>query len=162
MSSDGVHQSRLRVLVESGIALSSELSLDALLQRLVETAAELTGARYAALGVIDRSGQALERFLTTGIDAETHAAIGDLPHGRGILGVLIRDAAPLRLSRIADDPRSVGFPPNHPPMTSFLGMPVRIRGTVFGNLYLTEKAGDGPFTEADESLVEELARTMPA
>src|SRR5680860_1025840 len=88
---------RLRVLVDAGIALSSELSLDALLQRIVETAAELTGARYGALGVIDKSGQALERFLTTGIDAETHAAIGDLPRGRGILGVLIREAKPLRL-----------------------------------------------------------------
>ena len=93
---------RLRVLVDAGIALSSELSLDALLQRIVETAAELTGARYAALGVIDKSGQALERFLTTGIDAETHAAIGDLPRGRGILGVLIREAraaAPARPRR---------------------------------------------------------------
>ena len=105
------HLDRLRVLVDAGIALSSELSLDALLQRIVETAAELTGARYAALGVIDRTGHGLERFLTTGIDAETHAAIGDLPRGRGILGVLIRDAKPLRLHEIADDPRSVGFPP---------------------------------------------------
>ncbi len=105
---------RLRVLVDAGIALSSELSLDMLLQRLVETAAELTGARYAALGVIGKSGQALERFVTTGIDPETHAAIGDLPRGRGILGVLIREARPLRLHDLADDPRSVGFPQNHP------------------------------------------------
>src|SRR6266545_5871436 len=103
---------RLRVLVDAGIALSSELSLDALLQRIVETAAELTGARYAALGVIDRTGHALERFLTTGIDEETFAAIGDLPRGRGILGVLIRDAKPLRLEEIARDPRFVGFPRN--------------------------------------------------
>ena len=95
---------RLRLLVNAGIALSSELSLDALLQRIVETAAELTGARYAALGVIDKTGQALERFLTTGMDAETHAAIGELPHGRGILGVLIRDAKPLRLHEIARRP----------------------------------------------------------
>src|SRR5918995_3444069 len=105
---------RLRVLVDAGIALSSELSLDALLQQLVETAAQLTGARYAALGVIDQTGTGLERFLTTGIDAETHAAIGDLPRGRGILGVLIRDTAPLRLRDIAEDPRSVGFPRHHP------------------------------------------------
>ena len=90
---------RLRVLVDAGIALSSELSLDALLQQLVETAAQLTGARYAALGVIDSTGQGLERFLTTGIDPETHAAIGDLPRGRGILGVLIRDAQPLAAAR---------------------------------------------------------------
>ena len=107
---------RLRRLVAAGISLSSELSLDVLLQRIVETAAELTDARYAALGVIDKTGQALERFLTTGIDAETHAAIGNLPRGRGILGVLIRDAQPLRRRDIADEPRSVGFPPSHPPM----------------------------------------------
>ena len=130
---------RLRVLVDAGIALSSELSLDALLQQLVETAAQLTGARYAALGVIDRTGQGLERFLTTGIDPETHAAIGDLPRGRGILGVLIRDAEPLRLHDLGDDPRSVGFPANHPPMKSFLGVPILLRGVAYGNLYLTEK-----------------------
>jgi GAF domain-containing protein len=104
---------RLRRLLDAGVALGSELSLDALLQRVVETAAELTGARYAALGVIDRSGKTLERFLTTGIDPETHAAIGELPpRGRGILGVLIRDARPLRLHDIAvveDDGR--GFDP---------------------------------------------------
>src|ERR687892_1440071 len=96
---------RLRVLVDAGIAISSELSLDALLQQLVETAAQLTGARYAALGVIDQTGTGLERFLTTGIDPETHAAIGDLPRGRGILGVLIREAHPLRLENLGDDPR---------------------------------------------------------
>src|SRR5204862_7133542 len=107
---------RIRALIGTGIAISAELSLDAVLQRVVETAAELTGARYAALGVIDRSGRALERFLTHGMDAETHAAIGDLPRGRGILGALITDARPLRLHRLADDPRSVGFPPHHPPM----------------------------------------------
>ena len=105
---------RLRILVEAGIALSSELSLDALLQRIVETAAELTGARYAALGVIDRSGQALERFLTTGVDAETHAAIGDLPRGRGILGVLIREARPLRLHDLARRPALGRLPPRPP------------------------------------------------
>src|SRR4051812_22609804 len=110
---------RLRGLVEAGIALSSELSLDALLQKLVETAAELTGARYAALGVIDRARTGLERFVTTGIDAETHRQIGELPRGRGILGVLVHDATPLRLHDISDDPRSVGFPPGHPPMHTF-------------------------------------------
>ena len=148
---------RLRVLVDAGIALSSELSLDALLQRIVETAAELTGARYAALGVIDRTGQRLERFLTTGIDAETHRAIGELPHGRGILGVLIRDATPLRLADLKDDPRSAGFPPNHPPMTTFLGVPIILRGVAYGNLYLTEKQGDGEFTAEDEELIQLLA-----
>jgi signal transduction histidine kinase len=148
---------RLRVLVDAGIALSSELSLDALLQRLVETAAQLTGARYAALGVIDRSGQELERFVTTGIDEETHAAIGDLPRGRGILGVLIREAQTLRLHDIADDPRSVGFPPHHPPMKTFLGVPILLRGTAYGNLYLTEKEGGADFTAEDEELTQLLA-----
>jgi signal transduction histidine kinase len=148
---------RLRGLVDAGIALSSELSLDGLLQRLVETAAELTGARYAALGVIDKSGQALERFLTTGIDPETHAAIGDLPRGRGILGVLIREGQTLRLHDIADDPRSVGFPRHHPPMQTFLGVPIRLRGVAYGNLYLTEKEGGGDFTEQDEELTQLLA-----
>ena len=130
---------RLRGLVDAGIALSSELSLDDLLQKLAETAAELTGARYAALGVIDQSGMALERFVHTGIDSETAAAIGDLPRGRGILGALIADARSLRLEAIVDDPRSVGFPPHHPPMTGFLGVPILLRGRAFGNLYLTEK-----------------------
>ena len=148
---------RLRVLVDAGIALSSELSLDALLQRIVETAAELTGARYAALGVIDKAGQALERFLTTGIDAETHAAIGDLPRGRGILGVLIREAGTLRLHDLADDPRSVGFPRHHPPMKTFLGVPIVLRGVAYGNLYLTEKHGGVDFTEEDEELTQLLA-----
>src|SRR5919199_3168480 len=111
---------RLRTLLETGIAISSELSLDAVLERIVEAAAQGTGARYAALGVIDRAGTALERFITTGIDEETRTAIGDPPHGRGILGVLIREARTLRLHDLSDDPRSVGFPPNHPPMRSFL------------------------------------------
>jgi signal transduction histidine kinase len=150
-------ESRLRSLLDAVAAVAGELSLDAVLQRLVEVAVELTGARYGALGVIDRSGSQLERFLTTGIDAETHAAIGDLPRGRGILGVLIRDAAPLRLHDIADDARSVGFPPNHPPMRSFLGVPVMLRGVAYGNLYLTEKEGGEDFGEEDEELVTLLA-----
>ena len=148
---------RLRVLVDAGIALSSELSLDALLQQLVEKAALLTGARYAALGVIDQSGTGLERFLTTGVDAETHAAIGDRPKGRGILGVLIREAKPLRLADLAADPRSVGFPPDHPPMRTFLGVPILLRGVAYGNLYLTEKDGGAEFTEDDEELIQLLA-----
>jgi two-component system, NarL family, sensor histidine kinase DevS len=148
---------RLRVLVDAGIALSSELSLDALLQQLVETAAQLTGARYAALGVVDQTGTGLERFLTTGIDAETHEAIGDLPRGQGILGVLIREAHPLRLENLGDDPRSVGFPAHHPPMRTFLGVPILLRGVAYGNLYLTEKEGGGGFTDEDEELTQLLA-----
>jgi signal transduction histidine kinase len=150
-------QSNLRALLDAGIAITSELSLDALLQRLVELAADLTGARYAALGVIDDSGSQLERFLTHGIDAETHLAIGETPRGRGILGVLIREAAPLRLHDLAEDPRSVGFPPNHPPMRSFLGVPILLRGVAYGNLYLTERQGGEEFTEEDEELVTLLA-----
>ncbi len=147
----------MRRLVEAGIALSSELSLDALLQRLVEIAAELTGARYAALGVLDPAGTHLERFITTGLDDELRARIGDLPSGRGILGVLIRDAQPLRLHELGHDPRSVGFPPNHPPMTTFLGVPVMLRDVAYGNLYLTEKAGGVDFTAEDEETVIVLA-----
>jgi signal transduction histidine kinase len=150
-------EARLRRLVEAGIALSAELSLDALLQRLVEVAAELTHAKYAALGVLDPSGAHLERFITTGIDDEGHRAIGDLPGGRGILGVLIRDAVPLRLHDLTHDPRSVGFPPNHPPMTTFLGVPVALRGVAYGNLYLTEKENGEDFSDADEETVLMLA-----
>ncbi len=157
MESGSPSEPRLRALLEAGIALASELSLDSLLQRLTEVAAELTGARYAALGVIDPTGSHLERFVTFGVDAETRAAIGDPPHGRGLLGALITDARPLRLHAISDDPRSVGFPPNHPPMSSFLGVPVLLRGVAYGNLYLSEKHDGSDFTDEDQSLVELLA-----
>ncbi len=150
-------ETRWRRLVDAGIAVTSELSLDGVLQRIVEASAELTGARYAALGVIDRAGHGLERFLTTGIDPETHERIGDLPHGRGILGVLIHDAEPLRLRDLTADPRSVGFPPHHPLMQTFLGVPILLRGVAYGNLYLTEKQGGEDFTAEDEELVSMLA-----
>jgi signal transduction histidine kinase len=150
-------ESRYRALLEATLSLSSELSLDSLLQRIVDTATSLTGARYAALGVIDETGAELERFVTTGIDEQVHAAIGDLPRGRGILGVLITDAKPLRLKDLGDDPRSVGFPANHPPMRSFLGVPILMRGVAYGNLYLTEKDGGAAFTAEDEELVVLLA-----
>jgi signal transduction histidine kinase len=148
---------RTRALVEAGIALASELSLDAVLQKLVDTAAELTGARYAALGVIDPGGRRLERFVTTGVDEATIERIGDLPAGHGILGLLIRDAHPLRLHDLREDPHSVGFPPHHPEMTTFLGMPILLRGTAYGNLYLTEKEGGADFTAEDEELTGLLA-----
>jgi two-component system, NarL family, sensor histidine kinase DevS len=151
------HSDRLRTLLETGIAISSELSLDAVLERIVEAAASLTGARYAALGVIDRAGAALERFVTAGIDHETRTVIGEPPHGRGILGILIRDAQPLRLHDLQEDPRSVGFPPGHPGMHSFLGVPILLRGVAYGNLYLTEKEGGADFTDEDEELVTLLA-----
>ncbi|HET9544389.1 MAG TPA: GAF domain-containing sensor histidine kinase [Gaiellaceae bacterium] len=150
-------QERLRAVVEAGIALTSELSLDTLLQRIVETASRLTGARYAALGVLDAGRVSLERFVYTGIDDEMRARIGDLPRGRGILGALIEDAKPLRLHAIADDPRSVGFPEHHPPMQTFLGVPVTIRGIAYGNLYLTEKEGGEDFTDEDEDVALLLA-----
>ncbi|HSB37712.1 MAG TPA: GAF domain-containing sensor histidine kinase [Gaiellaceae bacterium] len=157
MESVSPSEPRLRALLEAGMALASELSLDSLLQRLTGVAAELTGARYAALGVIDPTGSGLERFVTHGIDEETRVAIGDPPHGRGIIGALIQDARPLRLHAITDDQRSVGFPRNHPPMTTFLGVPILLRGVAYGNLYLTEKEGGEDFTGADEELVELLA-----
>jgi signal transduction histidine kinase len=152
-SSDG----RLRALLDASMAITSDLSLESLLERLVSTAAALTGAAYAALGVIDPSGEQLESFVTTGIDAETHRAIGELPRGRGILGVLIDEATPLRLHDLSDDSRSVGFPPNHPAMHTFLGVPILVRGVAYGNFYLTEKAGGADFTEDDQEVVSLLA-----
>jgi signal transduction histidine kinase len=157
MDALSVSEGRLRALFAAGLAVTSELSLEALLHRLVQTAAELTGARYAALGVIDAGGAELEQFVTHGMDAEVHAEIGSLPRGRGILGVLIRETTPLRLHDLSEDPRSVGFPPGHPPMHSFLGVPILLRGVAYGNLYLTEKQGGENFTEEDEELVTLLA-----
>ena len=157
METASLSGNRLRALLEAGIALTSELTLDTLLQRIVELSAELTCARYAALGVIDRSGSQLERFLTTGIDPDTQAVIGDLPRGRGILGALIHEAHPLRLHDLSQDPRSVGFPPGHPSMRTFLGVPILLRGVAYDNLYLTEKSGGEPFTEEDQELVSLLA-----
>src|SRR6478609_6893561 len=118
---------RLRTLVETGIAINSELSLDGVLERIVEAAARVTSARYAALGVIDPTGTRLERFVTHGVDDETRARIGSLPRGKGVLGALITDARTLRLHSIAEDPRSVGFPPGHPSMKTFLGTPIMLR-----------------------------------
>ena len=148
---------RLRQVIDAGVALNSELSLDDLLRRIVESAASLTQARYVALGVIDARGSDLERFVTHGVDDETRRTIGELPRGRGVLGALIRDARSLRLDDLHADPRSVGFPPGHPPMTSFLGVPIFLRGVAYGNLYLTEKQGDRGFTDEDERLMELLA-----
>jgi GAF domain-containing protein len=157
MDALSVSEGRLRALFSASLAVSSELSLDALLHRIVEVAAELTGARYAALGVIDASGTELEQFLTHGIDDDTRAEIGSPPRGRGILGVLIRETKPLRLHDLAHDPRSVGFPPGHPPMRSFLGVPIMLRGVAYGNLYLTEKQGGEDFTDEDQETLTLLA-----
>ena len=151
------HSIRLRTLIETGLAINSELSLDGVLQRIVEAAAQITGAQYAALGVIGPTGTTLERFITHGIDDETRATIGDLPTGRGVLGALITDARTLRLHELAEDPRSVGFPPGHPPMKTFLGTPILLRGVAYGNLYLTEKEGGADFDQEDEELVSLLS-----
>ena len=148
---------RQEVLIRAGVALASELSLPAVLQKIVELACEVAGARYGALGVLTPDRREIEQFVTHGISEEHRARIGRLPQGKGILGVLIRDARPLRLTRLGDDPRSVGFPANHPPMTSFLGVPVAIHGQVFGNLYLTEKIDAVEFGEDDERAVITLA-----
>jgi signal transduction histidine kinase len=147
---------RQDALVQAGIALASELSLPAVLQKIVELACEVADARYGALGVLGTDGR-IHEFVTHGVTEEERRAIGSLPVGRGILGILIEEAHPLRLRRIQDDPRSVGFPPNHPPMTSFLGVPVSVRGRVYGNLYLAEKRGASEFTEDDEVAVVTLA-----
>ncbi|MFZ0169264.1 MAG: GAF domain-containing sensor histidine kinase [Candidatus Dormiibacterota bacterium] len=143
-------------LLEAGVLLTSELSLPVLLRRLVEIAMQITDARYGALGVTGPDGTIVE-FITVGISDEARLAIGPTPKGRGILGALIRDQRPLRVTRLQDDPRSVGFPAHHPPMTSFLGTPVRARGKVFGNLYLTEKKCSASFTAVDEAAVLTLA-----
>ena len=147
---------QLRRLLEVGRSLVSNLDLESVLQSVLEAARDLTGARYAALGVLNDRGDGLERFLTIGIDGATRARIGDLPQGHGVLGALIKDPRPLRLADVGTHPHSYGFPAGHPSMTTFLGVPVRIRDAVYGNLYLTEKAG-GEFGEADEAAVVVLA-----
>jgi signal transduction histidine kinase len=146
----------LRRLIEVGRTLVSELDLETVLGQVLEAARDITGARYAALGILDPDRERLERFITLGIDDETRAQIGNLPEGHGVLGVLISDPKPLRLANVAEHARSYGFPDHHPPMRTFLGVPILIRGEAYGNLYLTEKAG-GEFDERDEGSVIVLA-----
>jgi signal transduction histidine kinase len=148
---------RRDALVQAGLVLASELSLPSILQKIVEIACQVADARYGALGVLDPDGRMIFDFITHGVTEEERRAIGDLPVGKGILGLLITEARPIRLAKIQDHPRSVGFPPNHPPMTSFLGMPIKVRGRVYGNLYLTEKRGAAEFTPEDEEAVVTLA-----
>jgi signal transduction histidine kinase len=140
---------RLERLLEVGRSLTAELDTDLLLQQILDTARDLTGAQYAALGVLDERRRELEQFITAGADPEVHAAIGHLPRGRGILGLLIDQPEPISVHDVARHARSYGFPPGHPPMHSFLGVPVLIRGQAWGNLYLTEKAGGEDFDEDD-------------
>ena len=145
-----------RALLDAVVAISSDLDMHRVLNRIVLSACEITGAKYGALGVLGNSGGLVD-FVTVGVTEEEHKSIGDLPRGHGILGLLIDHPQPLRLAHLQEHPKSYGFPPNHPPMERFLGVPVRIRGTVFGNLYLTDKANGEDFTEQDEMLVEGLA-----
>ena len=154
--SEALDQARLLRLIEAGRALVGDLDLDGVLQRLLEAARDITGARYAAIGILNEDRSALERFLTSGISASERKAIGALPLGRGVLGALISDPRPLRVTDVAAHPLSYGFPAGHPPMKSFLGVPVLVRGEPFGNLYLTEKSG-GEFSEADEQATVTLA-----
>lgn len=148
---------RLERLVDAVLSIGSDLSLPDVLQRIVESAVALVDARYGAVGVLDPQGHGLAEFVTTGIDVEGRAAIGNLPQGHGILGLLILEPEPLRLPDLSAHPDSYGFPPNHPPMKSFLGVPITIRGQVYGNLYLTEKQGAVEFSAQDEALAISLA-----
>jgi signal transduction histidine kinase len=148
---------KLRRLVAAVLMITADVELDDLLRHLVEEASALVGARYGALGVINESGSGLERFMTVGLTEDEERAIGPRPTGRGVLGVLIRDPKPLRLADLAESDRSYGFPVNHPPMTSFLGVPVRVRDEVYGNLYLADKVGAAEFSDEDEALAEALA-----
>jgi signal transduction histidine kinase len=152
-----VDEERFRRLLDVGSHLLSELDLEVVLKSVAEAARELTGARYAALGVLDRERRELERFINVGIDEETRREIGNLPRGRGVLGELIREPSPLRLRDVNIHPHAYGFPPGHPPMHSFLGVPIAVRGEIYGNLYMTEKQGATEFDESDEEAAVTLA-----
>jgi signal transduction histidine kinase len=154
-------QGRLRGLLRANALVAGELSLPVVLRQIVAAARDLVGARYAALGVLGRDGE-LEQFVHAGMDEELVGRIGELPRGRGILGLLTREPAPLRLADLSGHPASAGFPPGHPPMTGFLGVPVRIGEEVFGNLYLTERSRGGEFTADDEQLAIALAAAAGA
>ncbi|WP_427892822.1 GAF domain-containing protein [Kribbella sp. GL6] len=151
------YQDRLRALLDAVVGIGADLDLNSTLDRIVTAACELAGARYGALGVVGADGKRLVRFITHGVTGEEIAAIGPYPEGHGILGLLIDRPEPIRLHDLAEHPRSYGFPANHPPMKSFLGVPIRTREHAFGNLYLTEKTGGADFTEDDERTVTALA-----
>ena len=148
---------QLRRLLEGVLIIGSNLDLHSVLRSIISTAAELVDARYGALGVLDPSGTRLSEFITVGIDEAGREAIGHLPEGHGILGLLIVDPKPLRLPDLSEHPDRFGFPPNHPPMTSFLGVPIVVRDQVFGNLYLCDKQGGDVFTDIDQELAIGLA-----
>ena len=148
---------KLRRLMDAVLMIEADIELPVLLRHLVEEACSLVGARYGALGLLNEARNGLERFLTVGLSEAEEKAIGQRPTGRGVLGLLIAEPVPLRLSDLSGHPDSYGFPDCHPPMRSFLGVPVRARGEVFGNLYLTDKTEADDFTEEDEAMVEALA-----
>ena len=154
--STSLDAARLWELIQAGRGLVAELDIDRVIGELLDVARRVTGARYAAVGILDERRTELERFITSGIDPDRHRAIGDLPRGRGILGLLIQDPQPLRLAEIGEHPRSYGFPPGHPQMHSFLGVPILIRNEAFGNLYLTDK-DHGDFDDGDEQAAVVLA-----
>lgn len=149
------HES-LTALSRAAVAVASNLSLDKVLRQIVESARELANARYAALGVPDGSG-ALARFIHSGMESDVVATIPHLPEGRGLLGAILNEGRTIRIPEIGDDPRSVGFPEDHPPMKSFLGVPIRVGGEIVGNLYLTEKLDAREFSQTDQELIELLA-----
>lgn len=155
--SSASQEEHFRRLIDIGTALLSELDLEAVLRSVVEAARELTAAEYAALGVLNRDRTELERFIYLGIDEETKREIGNLPRGRGVLGELIREPKPLRLPDVEKHPHAYGFPSAHPPMHTFLGVPITVRGETFGNLYMTEKAGGAEFDSEDEAAATTLA-----
>lgn len=156
MSGERLNESQLRRLIEVGADVVSNLDTETLLEQIVVQARAITGARYAALGVLNSQRDGLERFVTDGLDAQARERIGDLPKGLGVLGVLIKHPEPIRLHRVSEHPESFGFPENHPPMESFLGVPIKIQGEAYGNLYLTDKQG-GDFDQTDQDAVELLA-----
>jgi signal transduction histidine kinase len=147
----------LRQLLDAVMTVGSDLDLASVLRHIVESAVDLVDARYGALGVLDETGTSLAEFITVGLDEEMRRRIGPLPKGHGILGLLIREPHAIRLPDLREHPDSYGFPPHHPPMKSFLGVPVRVRDQVFGNLYLTDKTTAEVFTDIDEELVVGLA-----
>ena len=159
------HADQLAALHEAALSLTTELDMGQVLQKVVDLSCSLVNARYAALGVLDDAGESIEQFITAGIDPVLRAQMGELPRGHGLLGALIEEGKPIRIPEITDDPRSVGFPPNHPPMHSLLGVPIRSKGRVIGDLYLTDKLIEvedgterlGVFTPEDQEVAEMFA-----
>src|ERR1700728_2173634 len=148
---------KLRRVLEATFLLEGDLELPVLLRHVVQEARSIAGAQYGALGVLNDDRTGLDQFVTVGLDPDEESRIGARPTGRGVLGLLISDPQPVRLAELGSHPDSFGFPPNHPPMTSFLGVPIKVRGEVYGNLYLTNKIGWSEFTNDDEAVVEALA-----